>query len=131
MVVRADSAARKRARPSAGQAPANGPSGSGPAGVVGGHVNGNGDGPGDAPAGESRSWSRVVEVAVVDIDDAEDLGDDVDFDPLSVDEAEIHESLSVVEVELEDDESDTPGESDTPDEADGAETPTARTVRWP
>ncbi len=112
MVVRADSAARKRARPSAGQAPANGPSGSGPAGVVGGHVNGNGDGPGDAPAGD---------VAVVDIDDAEDLGDDADFDPLSVDEAEIHESLSVVEVELEDDESDTPAEPDTPDEPDGAD----------
>jgi RNA polymerase primary sigma factor len=77
--------------------------------VVGGRVNGNGDGPGDAPAGD---------VAVVDIDDAEDLGD-ADFDPLSVDEAEIHESLSVVEVELEDDESDTP--ADSPDEADGAD----------
>ena len=63
MVVRADSAARKRARPSAGQAPANGPSGSGPAGVVGGHVNGNGDGPGDAPAGLLRSAAPKVMVA--------------------------------------------------------------------
>ncbi len=128
MVVRADSAARKRARPSAGQAPANGPSGPGPAGVVGGRVNGNGDGPGDAPAGDVAVVDvAVVEVAVVDVDDAGDLGDDVDFDPLSVDEAEIHESLSVVEVELEDDESDTPGESDTPDEADSPDGPVAVT----
>ncbi|HEY4702947.1 MAG TPA: hypothetical protein VIH64_13710, partial [Streptosporangiaceae bacterium] len=91
--------------------------------MVGGRVNGNGDGPGDAPAGDVA----VVDVAVVDVDDAEDLGDDVDFDPLSVDEAEIHESLSVVEVELEDDESDTPGESDTPDEADSPDGPVAVT----
>ncbi len=116
MVVRADSAARKRARPTAGQVPANGPSGSGsgPAGVVGGRVNGNGDGPGDAPAGD---------VAVVDLEDAEDLGDDVDFDELAVDEVEIHESLSVVE--LDDEEADTPDEAESPDEADSPDSPEA------
>ena len=81
MVVRADSAARKRSRPSSGQdtrAPANGTAvnGSGPAAVVNGH--GNGDGPAESPAGD---------VAVVDLEDAEDLGDDVDFDALAVDEA--------------------------------------------
>ncbi len=60
--------------------------GSGPA-AVNGRVNGNGDGPADGPASD---------VAVVDLEDAEDLGDDVDFDELSVDDAEINESLAVV-----------------------------------
>jgi RNA polymerase primary sigma factor len=105
VVVRADSAARKRSRPSAGQASANGTSGSGPAGVVGGRVNGNSDGPGEALAGD---------VAVVDLDDAEDLGDD-DFDPSSIDEAEISESLTVVEL---DDDSDTQDDAETDGDSD-------------
>jgi RNA polymerase primary sigma factor len=85
--------------------------GSGPA-SVGGRVNGNGDGPVDGPAGD---------VAVVDLEDAEDLGDDVDFDELSVDDAEINESLTVV-VELdEDDQDDSDDESGDADSADGPE----------
>jgi len=126
VVVRADSAARKRTRPSAGQTPANGTSGSGPAGVVGGHVNGNGDGPAEALAGD---------VAVAEIDDSEDLGDDVDFDELSVDDVEIHESLSVVELD-EDDDSDAQDTDDTdsddadsdadgPEDSDGPDAPEA------
>jgi RNA polymerase primary sigma factor len=84
--------------------------------VVGGRV--NGDGPGEALAGD---------VAVVDLDDAEDLGDD-DFDPLSVDEAEISESLTVVEL---DDDSDTPddaetdGDSESPEDSDTPDRPQA------
>jgi RNA polymerase primary sigma factor len=124
VVVRADSAARKRARPSADQAPANGPSGSGsgPAGVVGGRVNGNGDGPAEAPAGD---------VAVVDLDEAGDLGDDVDFDELQVDDVEISESLVVVELDEDDvdsdvqddtEDSDGPDDPDGPEDADGPDT---------
>jgi RNA polymerase primary sigma factor len=78
--------------------------------VAGGHGNGNGDGPGDALAGD---------VAVVDLDDAEDLGDDVDFDELSVDEVEIHESLSVVELDDDEEETDAHDEADSTDDADG------------
>jgi RNA polymerase primary sigma factor len=87
--------------------------------VVNGH--GNGDGPAESPAGD---------VAVVDLD-AEDLGDDVDFDELSVDEVdvEINESLAVV-VELEDDESDdsdaNSSDSDGPEDSDGADAPKAK-----
>jgi RNA polymerase primary sigma factor len=126
VVVRADSAARKRSRPSSGQdtrAPANGTAvnGSGPAAVVNGRGNGNGDGPAESPAGD---------VAVVDLD-AEDLGDDVDFDELSVDEVdvEINESLSVV-VELEDDASGdsdaNSSDSDGAEDSDGADAPQAK-----
>ena len=90
--------------------------GSGPA-AVGGRV--NGDGPADGPAGD---------VAVVDLEATEDLGDDVDFDELSVDDAEIsvddaeiNESLAVV-VELdEDDDADDQGEASADADTDGAE----------
>jgi RNA polymerase primary sigma factor len=77
--------------------------------VVGGRVNGNGDGPGEALAGD---------VAVVDLDDAEDLGDDVDFDALSVDEAEISESLTVVELDEDSDTSDTSDDAETGHDGD-------------
>jgi RNA polymerase primary sigma factor len=80
--------------------------------VVGGRVNGNGDGPGDAPAGD---------VAVVDLDDAEDLADDVDFDELAVEEVDV--SLAVVE--LDEDESETPDEADSTDDSDAPDTPEA------
>ncbi|HEY0717287.1 MAG TPA: RNA polymerase sigma factor [Streptosporangiaceae bacterium] len=121
VVVRADSAARKRPRPSAGQdtrAPANGTSvtGPGPTGAVGSH--GNGDEPADGPVGD---------VAVVDLDDAEDLPADVDFDELVVDEVEIHESLVVVELD-EDDESsaqDEDGAADGPEDSDHDDSPGA------
>ena len=125
MVVRADSAARKRSQPPAGQdtrASANAPSASGP-GPAGGHVNGDshvkGDVPGDGLAGD---------VAVVDLDDAEELADDVDFDELSVDDAEIRESLSVVELDEDDDESDPPdedGDADGPEDSDSPDGPEA------
>jgi RNA polymerase primary sigma factor len=116
VVVRADSAARKRSRPSSEQdtrASAD-RRGTGPVAVSG---HGNGDGaqvPGPDLPGE---------VAVVDLDDADGLADnldeaDLDLDDLSVDEVE---SLAVVELEEDgaSDEADT-DEADT-DETDGAE----------
>jgi RNA polymerase primary sigma factor len=89
--------------------------GSGPA-AVNGRVNGNGDGPADGPASD---------VAVVDLEDAEDLGDDVDFDELSVDDAEINESLTVVELDEDDDsedqveDGDSDADTDAPEDSDG------------
>jgi RNA polymerase primary sigma factor len=89
--------------------------GSGPTGAVGSRA--NGDGPADSPAGD---------VAVVDLDDAGDLGDDVDFDELSVDEVEIHESLTVVELDGDDDEpSAEDAATDGPEDSDGEDSPSA------
>jgi RNA polymerase primary sigma factor len=77
----------------------------------------NGDGPADSPAGD---------VAVVDLDDAGDLGDDVDFDELSVDEVEIHESLTVVELDGDDDESGAgDAATDGPEDSGGEDSPSA------
>jgi RNA polymerase primary sigma factor len=96
VVVRADSAARKRSRPSSGQdtrAPAE-RRGPGPAG-------GRGTGTGDSAPAPGADLHG--EVAVVDLDDAEGLTDGLDeeavdlenFDDLGVpDDAEIHESLT-------------------------------------
>ena len=117
MVVRADSAARKRSRPSSGQdtrTPVE-RRGSGSA---------NGHGTGD---GASAPADLSGEVAVVDLDDTDGLTDgldDADFDELSVaDDVDIHESLAVVEVDLDEadetDEADRPDEADEPDEAEG------------
>jgi RNA polymerase primary sigma factor len=118
-VVRADSAARKRSRPSSVQdtrAPAE-RRGPGPAG---GRGAGTGDG---APVAGA---DRPGEVAVVDLDDAEDLTDGLDeavdlenFDDLAVpDDAEIHESLTVVD--LDEPESIGAVDEDTPDEGPDA-----------
>jgi RNA polymerase primary sigma factor len=60
-------------------------------------------------------------VAVVDLDDAEDLADDVDFDELAVEEVDV--SLAVVE--LDEDESDTPDEADSADDSDSPDSPEA------
>ena len=124
MVVRADSAARKRSRPSSEQE-TRASADRHVTGPVAVSDHGNGDGaqvPGaDLPA----------EVAVVDLDDADGLSDnlddaDLDLDDLSVDEVE---SLAVVELEEDgaSDETDT-DETDTaepddaePDDADGPE----------
>ena len=84
--------------------------GSGPA-AVSNRV--NGDSPADSPAGD---------VAVVDLEDAEDPGDDVDFDALSVDDAEINESLSVVELdEVDSDDQDDSSDRDAGTDTDGPE----------
>jgi RNA polymerase primary sigma factor len=115
VVVRADSAARKRSRPSPGQ-DTRAPAERRESGSANGH--GTGDGapaPSDLPG----------EVAVVDLDDADGLAadglDDADFDELSV--PDDVETLAVVEVDLEvaddTDEVDEPG----PDEADEADEP--------
>jgi len=124
VVVRADSAARKRSRTSSGQdtrAPAD-RHGPGPTAVNG---RGNGDGaqvPGvGLPAGE---------VAVVDLDEADGLSDGLDdgvdvenFDELSVEDVEI----SVVDVEIaaveldEADGTDEPGADDTEGPEDAAD----------
>ncbi len=102
--------------------------GSGPA-AVNGHVNGNGDGPADGPASE---------VAVVDLEDAEDLGDEVDFDELSVDDADINESLVVVideDDDSDDADSSTDGDAETaddvPDDADDTAIPAASVKKGP
>ena len=116
MVVRADSAARKRSRPSSGQETRASADrhGTGPV-AVNGH--GNGDGA-QVPGADLPG-----EVAVVDLDDADGLSDnldeaDLDLDDLSVDEVE---SLAVVELEEDgaSDEADTDA-TDT-DETDDAE----------
>ena len=84
--------------------------GSGPAAVTN-RV--SGDNPADSPASD---------VAVVDLEDAEDLGDDVDFDELSVDDAEINESLSVVELdEVDSDDQDDSSDGDAETDTDGSE----------
>jgi RNA polymerase primary sigma factor len=72
----------------------------------------NGDSPADSPAGD---------VAVVDLEDAEDPGDDVDFDELSVDDVEINESLSVVELDEVDSDQDDSSDSDAGTDTDGPE----------
>jgi RNA polymerase primary sigma factor len=73
----------------------------------------SGDNPADSPASD---------VAVVDLEDAEDLGDDVDFDELSVDDAEINESLSVVELdEVDSDDQDDSSDGDAETDTDGSE----------
>jgi RNA polymerase primary sigma factor len=91
----------------------------------------NGDGPADGPAGD---------VAVVDLEDAEDLGDDVDFDELSVDDAEINESLVVVELDEDDDSADQDQSSDGdaadsaddgPEDSDDTATPEASAKKAP
>ncbi len=102
--------------------------GSGPA-AVNGHVNGNGDGPADGPASD---------VAVVDLEDAEDLGDEVDFDELSVDDADINESLAVV-IDEDDDSDDQDSSSDGdaeaaddgPDDAEDTAIPVASVKKGP
>ena len=118
VVVRADSAARKRSGPSSGQdtrAPAD-RHGSGPTAVNG---RGNGDGaqvPGaDLPGGE---------VAVVDLDEADGLSDGLDegvdvenFDELSVEDVEIDVEISAVEL----DEADGTDEPGADDDAEGPE----------
>ncbi len=128
MVVRADSAARKRSRPSSSgqdpRAPAD-RNGSGPAAENG---RGNGDGA-QVPGADLPG-----EVAVVDLGDADGLADGLDegvdlesFDDLSVEDVEI----SVVELDEADgsdesvsdeDDEDVAGEdTDEPDEPDGPE----------
>jgi len=112
VVVRADSAARKRSRTTSGQdtrAPAD-RHGSGPTAVNG---RGNGDGAQVPGAGLSGG-----EVAVVDLDDADGLSDGLDdgvdvenFDELSVEDVELDVEVEVAAVEL--------------DEADGTDEPTA------
>ncbi len=102
--------------------------GSGPA-AVNGHVNGNGDGPADGPASD---------VAVVDLEDAEDLGDEVDFDELSVDDADINESLAVV-IDEDDDSDDQDSSSDgdaeaaddSPDDAEDTAIPVVSVKKGP
>ena len=102
--------------------------GSGPA-AVNGHVNGNGDGPVDGPASD---------VAVVDLEDGEDLADEVDFDELSVDDADINESLAVV-IDEDDDSDDSDSSSDgdaeaaddSPDDADDTASPVASVKKGP
>jgi len=96
---------------------------------VNGHVNGNGDGPADGPASD---------VAVVDLEDAEDLGDEVDFDELSVDDADINESLAVVidEDDVSDDQDsssdgDAEAADDGPDDADDTAIPAASVKKGP
>jgi len=127
VVVRADSAARKRSQPSSDQdtrAPAD-RRGSGPVAVSG---RGGGDG---APVAPVPGADLSGEVAVVDLDDADGLpegldddGDLENFDDLSVDDEEINESLAVVELDDADasgeadedsDEADDPGEADDSD----------------
>ena len=121
MVVRADSAARKRSRPSSEQETRASADrhGTGPV-AVNGH--GNGDGA-QVPGADLPS-----EVAVVDLDDADGLSDnldegELDLDDLSVDDVE---SLAVVELD-EDSASDTDEaevddtEVDDTEDADGPE----------
>ena len=119
MVVRADSAARKRSRPSSGQdkrAPAE-RRGPGPAG---GRGTGTGDG---APV---PGADRPGEVAVVDLDDAEGLTDGLDeavdlenFDDLAVpDDAEIHESLTAADLDEPEDIGAVDEDTDDEDSAD-------------
>ena len=110
MVVRADSAARKRSRTSSGQdtrvpADRHGP---GPAAV-----NGRGNGDGVQVAGTGLTGG---EVAVVDLDDADGLPDSLDegvdvenFDELSVEDVEIDVEIAAVELD-EADGTDDPGE---------------------
>jgi RNA polymerase primary sigma factor len=110
VVVRADSAARKRSRTSSGQdtrvpADRHGP---GPTAVNG---RGNGDGVQVAGAGLAGG-----EVAVVDLDDADGLSGSLDegvdvenFDELSVEDVEIDVEIAAVEL----------------DEADGTDEPVA------
>ncbi len=126
MVVRADSAARKRSQPSAEQETLASADrhGSGPVAVNG---RGNVDG--------ANGADLPGEVAVVDLDDADGVaegleeGDLEDFDELSVDDVE---SLAVVEldeaeveVEVEVEVADDTEEPDLPDadEADGPDEP--------
>ncbi len=122
MVVRADSAARKRSRPSSGQETRASADrhGTGPVAVNG---RGNGDGAQVPGADLPR------EVAVVDLDDADGLSDnldegDLDLDDLSVDEVE---SLAVVELDEDSvsdaDDADDAGDAETDDteDADGPE----------
>jgi RNA polymerase primary sigma factor len=117
VVVRADSAARKRSRPASGQdtrAPGD-RHGSGPAAVNG---RGNGDGP------QVPDADLPGEVAVAELEDADGLSDGLDegldenvdlesFDDLTVDDVEI----SVVELD-EADGTDEP-DADEAEEADG------------
>ena len=118
MVVRADSAARKRSRPSSGQETRASADRhvTGPV-AVNGHGNGDGAQVPDA--------DLPGEVAVVDLDDADGLSDnldeaDLDLDDLSVDEVE---SLAVVELEEDgaSDEADTDTDETDTDETDDAE----------
>jgi RNA polymerase primary sigma factor len=118
VVVRADSAARKRSGPSSGQdtrAPADRHE-SGPTAANG---RGNGDGAqvpaADLPGGE---------VAVVDLDEADGLSDGLDegvdvenFDELSVEDVEIDVEISAVEL----DEADGTDEPGADDDAEGPE----------
>jgi RNA polymerase primary sigma factor len=112
VVVRADSAARKRSRPSSGQdtrAPAD-RNGSGPTAVNG---RGNGDGAQVPGAGLPGG-----EVAVVDLDDADGLAGGLDdgvdvenFDELSVEDVELDVEIAAVELD-EPDGTDEPGAED-------------------
>ncbi len=117
MVVRADSAARKRSRPSSGQE-TRASADRHVTGPVAVNSHGNGDG------AQVPEADLPGEVAVVDLDDADSLSDnldeaDLDLDDLSVDEVE---SLAVVELEEDgaSDETDTDTDTDT-DETDDAE----------
>jgi RNA polymerase primary sigma factor len=116
VVVRADSAARKRSRPSSGQE-TRASADRHVTGPVAVNSHGNGDG------AQVPDADLPGEVAVVDLDDADGLSGnldeaDLDLDDLSVDEVE---SLAVVELEEDgaSDETDT-DETDT-DETDDAE----------
>jgi len=118
VVVRADSAARKRSRTSSGQdtrvpADRHGP---GPAAV-----NGRGNGDGVQVAGTGLTGG---EVAVVDLDDADGLPDSLDegvdvenFDELSVEDVEIDVEIAAVELD-EADGTDDPGAEGPEDAAD-------------
>ncbi|HEY4462227.1 MAG TPA: RNA polymerase sigma factor [Streptosporangiaceae bacterium] len=110
VVVRAESAARKRSRPSSGQ-DTRPPAERRGSGSANGHGREAGDGP-SAPGADLPG-----EVAVVDLDDAEGLDEAVDlesFDDLAV--PDDVETLAVVEIE-ETEGAETP---DGPDEPDGA-----------
>src|SRR5258707_6293027 len=113
VVVRAESAARKRSRPSSGQdtrLPAE-RRGSGSA-------NGHGREAGDGPSAPGTDLPG--EVAVVDLDDADGLDEAVDlesFDDLAV--PDDVETLAVVEID-ETEGADGPDAPDAPDVPDGA-----------
>ena len=113
MVVRADSAARKRSRPSSGQETRASADRhvTGPV-AVNGHGNGDGAQVPDA--------DLPGEVAVVDLDDADGLSDNLDEADLDLDDLSVDEVESLAVVELEEDGASDATEADT-DEADDAE----------